>query len=172
MTEINDIANVETTDFPIHRIQEAHDSWRKVYEGLQLIESCIDQGCRVPPDGTFGGMLGCEWQPRLAELPERLIANLSTRVLPAIRACCKHSTAPHQLHDFEQSAVAQIKALIADATEAVSQVGKACTSRPQRRTQLSALRAGQVLLAGALMTLDDILAGARSLDQTSEPDKR
>ncbi|ARU01682.1 hypothetical protein [Yoonia vestfoldensis] len=164
MTEINDIANVETTDFPIHRIIETRVRWRQVYEGLQLIESCIEQGILVPPDRPFGGMLGREWQLRLAELPEQLRANLKTRVLPAIRACCRHPSAPHQLREFEKSAVSQITGAITDAARARVQMNKACSSRPSRATQLKALRAAQNLLSGVLMVLDDILAVAGARD--------
>nr|WP_213394799.1 hypothetical protein [Yoonia sp.] len=164
MTEINDIGSVESTDFPIHRIIETRARWRQVYEGLQIIESHIEAGVRVPLDSTFGGMLGHEWQPRLAELPERLRANLKTRVLPAIKVCCNHPSAPHQLRDFEQSAVSQITGVITDAARATAQISQACTHRPSRRTQLTALRAAQNLLAGVLMMLDDILAVAVARD--------
>lgn len=164
MTEINDIANVETTDFPIHRIIETSVRWRQVYEVLQIIESHIEAGVRVPLDSTFGGMLGHEWQPRLTELPERLRANLTMRVLPAIKVCCKHPSAPHQLRDFEKSAVPQITALMADAARATAQINPACTHRPSRRTQLTALRATQNLLSGLLMVLDDVLAVAGARD--------
>lgn len=164
MTEINDIANVETTDFPIHRIIETSVRWRQVYEVLQIIESHIEAGVRVPPDSTFGGMLGHEWQPRLTELPERLRANLTMRVLPAIKVCCKHPSAPHQLRDFEKRAVPQITALMADAARATAQINQACTHRPSRRTQLTALRAAQNLLSGLLMVLDDVLAVAGARD--------
>jgi hypothetical protein len=164
MTEFNDIGNVETTDFPIHRIIEARVRWRQVYEGLQLIESHIEAGVRVPRDSTFGGMLGDEWQPRLAELPERLRANLKTRVLPAIRVCSKHPSAPHQLRDFENSAVSQIIGVITEAERAEAQISKVCTHRPTRQAQLSALQTTQNLLAGVLMVLDDILAVAVARD--------
>lgn len=160
MTEINDIANVESTDVPIHRIIEVHVRWRQVYEGLQLIESYIEAGVRVPIDSTFGGMLGDEWQPRLAELPERLRANLTMRLLPAIRACCQHPEAKPVLRDFEQSAVSQITGVITEAERAEAQISKVCTHRPTRQAQLSALQAAQSLLAGGLMVLDDILAVA------------
>ena len=162
MTETNYIGSVETTNFPIHRIQEAHDSWRQVYEGLQLIESHVEAGVRVPPDSNFGGMLGCEWQPRLAELPERLVVNLSTRVLPALEACYRHPDAKLEFRTTEHSGVLQVKARMTEAAQARSQVSNALTSRPQRWTQLSALRAGKGLLAGLLMTLDDILNIARA----------
>jgi hypothetical protein len=164
MTDNNNIGAAETPSYPIHRVREARDQWRHLYEGLQLIESCIEQGCPVPPDRPFGGMLGREWQPRLAELPERLRANLKTRVLPAINVCCKHPSAPHQLRDFENSAVSQITGAITDAARASVQINKACTSRPSRRTQLTALRAAQSLLSGVLMVLDDVLAVAGARD--------
>ncbi len=162
MTEINIIGSVETTDFPIHRIIETRVRWRQVYEGLQTIESHIEAGARVPLDSTFGGMMGYEWQPRLAELPELLRANLKTRVLPAIKACCQHQDAQPAMRDFKQSAVAQITGVINDAQKAEAQISKACTHRPTRRTQLSALSAAQRLLAGLLMVLDDILAVAET----------
>lgn len=169
MNDNNHIDAAETADFPIHRIREARDQWREVYEGLQLIESCIDQGCPVPPDSDFGGMLGSEWQPRLAELPERLKTNLSTRVLPAIKACCQHPDAQPALRDFKQSAVAQITDVINDYQQAEAQISKACTHRPTRRTQLSALSAAQRLLAGLLMALDDVLAVAETDAQSKTP---
>ncbi len=160
MTETNYIGSVETTNFPIHRIQEAHDSWRQVYEGLQLIESYIEQGYGIPLDVSFGGMLGSEWQPRLAELPERLRSDLSLHVLPATRACCKHPTASDQLRNFEQSAVTQITGMMADAEQAKAVIGRVCTNRPTRRTKLSSLKGAQGLLASVLMILDDIQAVA------------
>ena len=159
--DTNQIGMAETADFPIHRIQEARDGWRQIYEGLQLIESHLESGALVPPDSIFGGMLGREWQPRLAELPERLIVNLSTRVLPATTACCRYNESPLELRDFEQSAVLQITGIMTDAERAEPQIRKACNSRPQRRTQLSALQAAQNLLAGVLMVLDDILMSLR-----------
>jgi hypothetical protein len=107
-------------------------------------------------------MLGREWQPRLAELPERLRTNLSTRVLPAIKACCQHSDAQPALRDFKQSAVAQITDVIVDAERAEAQISKACTHRPTRRTQLSALSAAKGLLAGLLMALNDVLTVAET----------
>jgi hypothetical protein len=162
MTDSNHIGAAETPSYPIHRVREARDQWHEVYEGLQLIESCIEQGVRVPPDRPFGGMLGREWQPRLAEMPERLRANLKTRVLPAIKACCKHATAPHQLRDFEKSAVAQIEGVTTDAEQAKAVIGRVFTHRPTPRAQLSALQAAQNLLAGVLMVLDDILAVAKT----------
>jgi hypothetical protein len=160
MTDNNHIGAAETPSYPIHRIQEAHDRWREEYEGLQLIESCIEQGVRVPPDRLFGGLLGREWQPRLAEMPERLLANLSIRVLPAIKACCQNPEAKPVLRDFEQSAVSQITGVITEAERAEAQISKVCTHRPTRQAQLSALQAAQSLLAGVLMVLDDILAVA------------
>lgn len=160
MIDTPHISNAETTSYPLHRIEEARNRWREVYEGLQLIESHIELGASVPPDRTFGGMLGREWQPRLAELPERLRANLTTRVLPAIMACCKHPVAQPALLDFEKSAVSQIKGMMDDAVRAEAQISKACTYRPTRQAQLSALQAAQSLLAGVLMVLDDILAVA------------
>jgi hypothetical protein len=169
MTNNYHIDAAETADFPIHRIQEAHDRWREVYEGLQLIESHLEEGTRVPPDSDFGGMLGSEWQPRLAELPERLKTNLSTRVLPAIKACCQHTDAQPALRDFKQSAVAQITDVINDAQQKEAQISKACTHRPSRRTQLSALSAAQRLLAGLLMLLDDVMAVAETDAQSKTP---
>jgi hypothetical protein len=162
MTNNNHIGAADNPSYPIHRIQEAHDRWREVYEGLQLIQSCIEQGRPVPLDRPFGGMVGREWQPRLAELPTRLRANFSGRVAPAIRACCRHPGAPHQLRDFEKSAVAQIEGVTTDAVQATAVIGRVCTHRPTRRTQLSALNAALGLLAGLLMVLDDVLVVAKT----------
>jgi len=162
MTDNNNIGAAETPSYPIHRVREARDQWRHVYKGLQLIQSCIVQGRPVPLDRPFGGMLGHEWQPRLAELPERLIVNLSTRVLPAITACCRHPDAKLEFRTTEQSAVAQVKGVMTDAEQAKAVIGRVCTYRPTRRTQLSALGAARSLLAGALMALDDILVVAEA----------
>jgi hypothetical protein len=123
MTEINYIGSVETTNFPIHRIQEAHDSWRQVYEGLQLIESHVEAGVRVPPDSNFGGMLGCEWQPRLAELPERLDVQIgaeklarffgaSVELMQVLARACGHGS----LSEFETRDIATWKRETAELT--------------------------------------------------------
>lgn len=160
LIEPSAFANIEYAGFPIHRIQEAHDRWRQTYEGLQLIESYIEQGYGIPLDVSFGGMLGSEWQPRLAELPERLRSDLSLIVLPATRACCKPPTASDQLRNFEQSAVTQITGMMADAEQAKAVIGRVCTNRPTRRTKLSSLKGAQGLLASVLMILDDIQAVA------------
>jgi hypothetical protein len=86
------------TVFPIHRIQEARDRWYQVREGLQKLESCLEQRIAVPPGHTFGGMMGDEWAPRLAELPDRLSLKLTSRVLPAIETCCQRNPETRRKH--------------------------------------------------------------------------
>ncbi len=71
MAEINDIGSVETTDFPIHRIIETRVCWRQVYEGLQIIESHVEAGVRVPLRQHFRRHAG----PRVAAEAGRAARN-------------------------------------------------------------------------------------------------
>jgi hypothetical protein len=145
------------TVFPIHRIHEARDNWRKVRRGLEELESCLEQRIPVPPEHCFGGMMGYEWEPRLAELSARLSLNLTSRVIPAIEACCRHPDVTTTMRELAQSAVAQLRDAVQRCQKVRSTLAKASKQRASRAGKLAALTAAQSLIVGVLISLDDLL---------------
>jgi hypothetical protein len=102
-------------------------------------------------------MMGYEWEPRMAELSDRLSLNLTSRVIPAIEACCRHPDATTVMRELGHSAVVQLRDAVQRCHKVRSTLAKARKQRPGRAAQLSAICAAQSLNVGVLFPLDDLL---------------
>ena len=59
-----------------HKLTETYGTWRRQYDGLNLIESALEDKINIPDDYQLGGWTGADWRDELKRLPEDLAEDL------------------------------------------------------------------------------------------------
>jgi hypothetical protein len=144
--------------YPIHRVKQALDGWKQQHEGLCILESHLEQDAAVPEDQQFGGWMGYEWQPRLAELPDNVIKDIESYIIPAIKGCSTHPDAPKMLRNVGRTTIAEVRGIIELCQNTRKTIEKVFTTNPTRRTQYDSIVGARHLLQGLIMPLGDFIS--------------
>ena len=75
------------------KLSESYGTWRRQYDGLNLIESALEDKINIPDDYQLGGWTGADWRGELKRLPEDLAEDLGYRILPGVLSLCDYATA-------------------------------------------------------------------------------
>ena len=76
-----------------HKLTETYGTWRRQYDGLNLIESALEDKINIPDDYQLGGWTGADWRGELKRLPEDLAEDLGYRILPGVLSLYDYVTA-------------------------------------------------------------------------------
>ena len=67
-----------------YKLRETSRTWRRQYDGLNLIKSALEDKIDIPDDYQLGGWTGADWRGELKRLPEDLAEDLGYRILPSV----------------------------------------------------------------------------------------
>ena len=67
-----------------YKLSESYSTWRRQYDGLNLIESALEDKINIPDDYQLGGWTGADWRGEFKRLPEDLAEDLGYRILPGV----------------------------------------------------------------------------------------
>ena len=76
-----------------HKLTETYSTWRRQYDGLNLIESALEVKINIPDDYQLGGWTGADWRDELKRLPEDLAEDLGYLILPGVLSLYDYATA-------------------------------------------------------------------------------
>ena len=140
-----------------YKLTEAHDFFKRRYQGLNLIESSIEE--RIPFRSGFDirGWTVEEWRDELCKLPTKVAQDLGYRVLPAIRVMCADPSAPTVLKRDLVSIERQVESCVQLCENYRKEIEK---PTKQKAATLGRISEAESLLANVLMIIEDTFASA------------
>ena len=140
-----------------YKLSEAHDGLTRRCEGLNLIESSIEERIPFPLGFDIRGWTQDEWPDELCKLPIMTAEDIGYRVIPAIRVMCADPNAPADLKNSLASIERQILGCVGLCETHRRQIEK---PTKQRAATLERIRAAKSLLTSVLMIIEDTFACA------------
>ena len=139
-----------------YKLRETYSTWRRQYDGLNLIESALEDKINIPDDYQLGGWTGADWRGELKRLPEDLAEDLGYRILPGV------------LSLYDATATPETAKLAARAEKEASDIVNMCEQyRPSiarttkhRNATIEKISAARFLVIQVLMMTEDSFAVA------------
>ena len=140
-----------------HKLTETYSTWRRQYDGLNLIESALEDKINIPDDYQLGGWTGADWRGELKRLPEDLAEDLGYRILPGVLS----------LYDYV-TAIPETAKLVGRAEKQVSGIVNMCDryqpsiarTTKHRNATIERISTGRHLVIQILMMIEDSFAVA------------
>lgn len=138
-------------------LTEVHRTMQRRYEGLNLIESSIDEEIPFPPGFDIRGWTVDDWPYELCKLPMKIAEDLGSCVLPAIRVMCADPNAPTDLKNYLADIDRRVEICVDQCEKHRKEIEK---PTKQRAATLKRISEAEGLLRSVLMLIDDTFACA------------
>ena len=140
-----------------YKLRETYSTWRRQYDGLNLIESALEDKINIPDDYQLGGWTGADWRGELKRLPEDLAEDLGYRILPGVLSLCDYATATPETVRLATRAKKQASGIVNLCEQYRPSIAR---TTKHRNATIERISAGRHLVIQILMMIEDSFAVA------------
>ena len=140
-----------------YKLTEIYETWRRQYDGLNLIESALEDKIDIPDDYQLGGWTGADWRSELKRLPEDLAEDLGYRILPGVLSLSDYATATPETAELAARAGKKASDIITMCERYRLSIAR---STKYRNATIERISAARHLVIQVLMMIEDSFAVA------------
>ena len=137
------------------KLSESYSTWRRQYDGLNLIESALEDKIDIPDDYQLGGWTGADWRGELKRLPEDLAEDLGYRILPGVLSL--YATATPETAKLAARAEKEASDIVTMCDRYQPSIAR---TTKHRNATIERISAGRHLVIQILMMIEDSFAVA------------
>ena len=138
-----------------YKLTETYSTWRRQYDGLNLIESALEHKIDIPDDYQLGGWTGADWRGEFKRLPEDLAEDLGYRILPGVLSLCDYATATPETAKLAARAEKEASDIVTMCDRYQPSIAR---TTKHRNATIERISAAQYLVIQVLMMTEDSFA--------------
>jgi hypothetical protein len=138
-----------------YKLLEAYRDWQRQYDGLNLIESALEDKINIPDDYQLGGWTGADWRGELKRLPEDLAEDLGYRILPGVMSLNDYASPTPETVRLATRAKKQASGIINMCEQYRPSIAR---TTKHRNATIERISAARFLVIQVLMMIEDSFA--------------
>jgi hypothetical protein len=138
-----------------YKLRETYSTWRRQYDGLNLIESALEDKIDIPDDYQLGGWTGADWRGELKRLPEDLAEDLGYRILPGVMSLNDYASPTPETVRLATRAKKQASGIINMCEQYRPSIAR---TTKHRNATIERISAARFLVIQVLMMIEDSFA--------------